>query len=66
MDIEYLGHGMQPEYAYQGNGTAPKDIIFSIILPVKFDLHMKNYEFTFMITDVEIVERKKGRKIPKR
>jgi hypothetical protein len=58
MDIEYLDHGMLPEYAYQGNGTELKDTTFSIILPIKFDLHMKNYEFTFMITDVEIIDRK--------
>ncbi len=58
MDIEYLDHGMLPEYAYQGNGTELKDTTFSIILPVKFDLHMKNYEFTFLITDVEIIDRK--------
>ncbi len=57
-DIEYLDHGMLPEYAYQGNGTELKDTTFSIILPIKFDSHMRNYEFTFMITDVEIIDRK--------
>ncbi len=63
MDIEYLDHGMLPEYAYQGDGTVLKDTTFSIILPIKFDSHVRNYEFTFMITNVETVERKKGRKI---
>ena len=58
MDIEYLDHGMLPEYVYQGNGTELKDTTFSIILPIKFDSHMRNYEFTFMITDVEIIDRK--------
>ena len=57
-DIEYLDHGMLPEYAYQGNGTELKDTTFSIILPIEFNGYMKDYEFTFMITDVEIVDRK--------
>ena len=58
MDIEYLDHSMLPEYAYQGNGTELKNTTFAIILPVKFDSYMRNYEFTFMITDVEIIDRK--------
>jgi hypothetical protein len=58
MDIEYLDHGMLPEYAYQGNGTELKDTTFSLILPIEFSGYMKNYEFTFMITDVEIIDRK--------
>jgi hypothetical protein len=58
MDIEYLDHGMLPEYAYQGNGTELKGTTFFLMLPVKFDSYMRNYEFTFMITDVEIIDRK--------
>ncbi len=58
IDIEYIDHGMLPEYAYQGNGTELKDTTFSIILPIRFDSYMRNYEFTFMITDVEIIDRK--------
>ena len=57
-DIEYLDHGMLPEYAYQGNGTELKDTTFSIILPIEFSGYVKNYEFTFMITDVETTDRK--------
>ena len=57
-DIEYLDHGMLPEYAYQGNGTELKDTTFSLILPIEFSGYMRNYEFTFMITDVEIIDRK--------
>ena len=59
-DIDYLDHGMLPEYSFQGNGIALKDSTFSLILPVKFDCYTRNYEFTFMITDVEMAERKKG------
>ncbi len=58
MDIEYLDHGMLPESAYQGNGTELKDTTFSLILPIEFSGYMRNYEFTFMITDVEIIDRK--------
>ncbi len=57
-EIEYLDHGMLPEYAYQGNGTEFKDTTFSLILPIEFSGYMKIYEFTFMITDVEIIGRK--------
>ncbi len=57
-EIEYLDHGMLPEYAYQGNGTEFKDTTFSLILPIEFSGYMRNYEFTFMITDVEIIDRK--------
>ncbi len=46
-DIEYLDHGMLPEYAYQGNGTELKDSTFSLIVPIQFDSYMRNYEFTF-------------------
>ena len=57
-EIEYLDHGMLPEYAHQGNGTELKDTTFSIILPIEFSGYVKNYEFTFMITDVETTDRK--------
>ena len=62
-DIDYMYNGMLPGYSFQGNGTELKDSTFSLILPVQFDSYTKNYEFIFMITDVEIVERKKERKI---
>jgi hypothetical protein len=52
-DIEYLDHNMLPEYAFQGDGMALKDSTFSLILPVSFDGYKRDYEFTFMITDVE-------------
>jgi hypothetical protein len=35
-----------------------KDSTFFLILPIDFDGYKKNYEFTFMITDVEISGRK--------
>ncbi len=56
--IDYLDHYMFPEYEFQGDGTELKDTTFSIILPIEFSGYMKNYEFTFMITDVEIIDRK--------
>ncbi len=56
--IEYLDHGMLPEYPHQGNGTGLKDTTFSLILPIEYSGYMKDYEFTFMITDVEITDRK--------
>ena len=56
--IDYLDHYMLPEYEYQGNGMMLKDTTFSIILPIEFSGYVKNYEFTFMITDVEITDRK--------
>ena len=57
-EIEYLDHGMLPEYAHQGNGTELKDTTFSIILPIEFSGYVKNHEFTFMITDAETTDRK--------
>ncbi|MFQ5686354.1 MAG: hypothetical protein ACE5GV_06805 [Candidatus Scalindua sp.] len=57
-EIEYLDHGMLPEYAYQGNVPDLKDATFSLVLPIKFDSNMRNYEFTFMITDVEVIDHK--------
>lgn len=65
-DIDYMDHGMLPEYPFQGNGTELKDSTFFLILPVQFDSYMRNYEFAFMITNVEMVERKNGQKIPNR
>ena len=62
-DIDYMDHGMLPEYSFQGNGIEFKDSTFFLILPIQFDSYTRNYEFIFMITDVEIVERKKDRKI---
>ena len=62
-DIDYMDHGMLPEYSFQGDGTELKDSTFFLILPIQFDSYVKNYEFIFMITNVEIVERKKDRKI---
>ncbi|MGR3174341.1 MAG: hypothetical protein ACUZ8N_07050 [Candidatus Scalindua sp.] len=58
IDIEYLDHGMLPEYAFQGDGMMLKESTFSLILPIEFSGYMRNYEFTFMITDVEIIDRK--------
>ncbi len=51
-DIDYLDHGMLPEYSFQGNGEEFIDSTFFLILPIQFDTYMKNYEFIFMITDV--------------
>ncbi len=48
---------MLPENAHQGNGTELKDTTFFLILPIEFSGYMKIYEFTFMITDVEIIGR---------
>lgn len=58
MDINYLDHYMLPEYAFQGDGMMLKRSTFSLILPIGFSGYMRNYEFTFMITDVEITDRK--------
>jgi len=63
-DIDYMDHSMLPEYPFQGNGIELKDSTFILILPIQFESYTRNYEFMFMITDVEVVERKKGRKIP--
>ncbi len=57
-DIEYLDHNMLPEYEFQGDGMALKDSTFSLILPVSFDGYKRDYEFTFMITDVETSDPK--------
>ena len=57
-DIEYLDHNMLPEYAFQGDGMMLKDTTFYLILPIEFSGYIKYYEFTFMITDVEIIDRK--------
>ncbi len=57
-DIEYIDHGMLPEYEFQGDGMALKDSTFSLILPVSFDGYKRDYEFTFMITDVETSDSK--------
>ncbi len=53
-EIEYLDHNMLPEYTFQGDGMALKYSTFYLILPVSFDGYERDYEFTFMITDVEI------------
>ena len=53
-EIEYLDHNMLPEYAFQGDGMALKDSTFFLIIPIGFDGYKKDYEFIFMITDVEI------------
>jgi hypothetical protein len=57
-EIEYLDHNMLPEYEFQGDGMELKDSTFYLILPVSFDGYKRDYEFTFMITDVEISGRK--------
>jgi len=62
-DIEYMIQGMLPEYSFQGNGAELKDSTFILILPIQFDSYTRNYEFMFMITDVEVDEPKKDRKI---
>ncbi len=63
-DVDYMIRGMFPGYSFQGDGMELKDSTFFLILPIQFDSYTRNYEFMFMITDVEVVERKKGRKIP--
>lgn len=55
-EIEYMDHNMFPEYAFQGDGTVLKDTTFSLILPISFGDYVRNYEFTFMIMDIEMVE----------
>ncbi len=57
-DIEYIDHGMLPEYVFQGDGMVLKDSTFYLKLPVSFDGYKRDYEFTFMITNVEIVNSK--------
>ncbi len=54
--------GMLPEYPFQGNGIELKGSTFFLFLPIQFGSFTRNYEFVFMITDVEVIERKKGRK----
>ncbi|GAX61028.1 ABC-type nitrate/sulfonate/bicarbonate transport system, ATPase component [Candidatus Scalindua japonica] len=53
-EIDYLDHGMLPEYSYEGDGKVLKDSTFFLILPIQFDSYLKNYEFIFMIKNVEI------------
>ncbi len=62
-DIDYMVRTMLPEYQFQGNGIELKDSTFFLILPIQFDSYTRNYEFIFMVTDVEVFERKKDRKI---
>ena len=62
-DIDYMVRGMFPGYSFQGDGIELKDSTFFLILPIQFDSYTRNYEFMFMITDVEVDERNKGRKI---
>ena len=62
-DIDYMVRGMFPGYSFQGDGMELKDSTFFLILPIQFDSYTRNYEFMFMITDVEVDERNKGRKI---
>ncbi len=62
-DIDYMVSDMLPGYSFQGDGIELKDSTFFLILPIQFDSYVKNYEFVFMITNVEMVERKKGRTI---
>ena len=57
-DIEYLDHNMLPEYAFQGDGMVLKDSTFYLKLPVSFDGYKRDYEFTFIITDVETSDSK--------
>ncbi len=57
-DIDYMVRSMLPEYSFQGNGIELKDSTFFLILPIQFDSYVKSYEFIFMITGVEMVERK--------
>ncbi len=57
-EIEYLDHGMLPEYEFQGDGMMLKESTFSLVLPIEFGGYMKGYEFTFMITGVEVTGRK--------
>jgi hypothetical protein len=44
---------MLPEYEFQGDGIVLKDSTFYLKLPVSFDGYKRDYEFTFMITDVK-------------
>ncbi len=57
-DIEYIDHGMLPEYAFQGEGMVLKDSTFNLKLPIGFDGYKRDYEFTFMITNVENITSK--------
>jgi hypothetical protein len=62
-DIDYMVRGMFPGYSFQGNGIELKDSTFFLIMPIQFDSYTRNYEFMFMITDVEVDGPKKDRKI---
>ncbi|MFQ5713478.1 MAG: hypothetical protein ACE5GU_05560 [Candidatus Scalinduaceae bacterium] len=53
IEIDYLDHSMLPEYAFQGDGMTLKGSTFYLKLPVSFDGYKRDYEFTFMITDVK-------------
>ncbi len=57
-EIEYIDHGMLPEYSFQGDGMMLKDSTFNLILPIKFGEYARDYEFTFMITNVEMTNSK--------
>ncbi len=57
-DIEDTKQGMLPEYAFQGDGMVLKDSTFYLKLPISFDGYKRDYEFTFVITDVKTSDSK--------
>ena len=59
-EIEYPDHYLFPEYSFQGNGSELKGSTFCLKLPIDFGAYVRNYEFTFMITEVETLDLKKS------
>jgi len=57
-EMEFMDHHMLPKHASPGKESELKDSLFLLTLPVRFDGFMRNYDFTFMIDDVEVVDLK--------
>lgn len=55
-EIEYLIENILPEFPFEGDGLGLKDSTFNLIVPIEISGNEKNYEFTFMITNVEVLD----------
>jgi hypothetical protein len=50
--INYLKEPIFPRYSFEGRGEDLKDLTFNLILPIDFGEYVRDYTFTFMISDV--------------
>jgi hypothetical protein len=51
-EIHYYMKPFFPRYTDEGNAEELKDSNFVLVLPIEIDGQIKNYTFTFLITDV--------------